>query len=83
MKNFFIVLLSCTLALGAGAAERTAVVTGLPGTDGIGANEVPVMETGGQPMPDEWIDKDTGHRVVKLTRRPGSNASFYFPLIWL
>jgi len=29
-------------------------------------------------MPDEWIDKDTGHRVIKLTRRGGSNASFYF-----
>jgi len=26
------------------------------------AQQVPVMETGGQPMPDEWIDKDTGHR---------------------
>ena len=29
------------------------------------AQQVPVMETGGQPMPDEWIDKDTGHRVMK------------------
>lgn len=38
----------------------------------------PVMETGGQPMPDEWIDKDTGHKVIKLTRREGMNASFYF-----
>ena len=39
----------------------------------------PVMETGGQAMPDEWIDKDTKHRVVKLTRMPGrSNLSFYF-----
>ena len=38
----------------------------------------PVMETGGQPMPDEWIDKDTGHKVIKLTRREGTNMSFYF-----
>ncbi len=39
----------------------------------------PVMETGGQAMPDEWIDKDTKHRVVKLTRMQGrSNLSFYF-----
>jgi oligogalacturonide lyase len=38
----------------------------------------PVMETGGQKMPDEWIDKSTGHKVIKLTRRPGSNMSFYF-----
>jgi oligogalacturonide lyase len=37
-----------------------------------------LMETGGQKMPDEWIDKDTKHKVVKLTRLDGSNASFYF-----
>ena len=38
----------------------------------------PVMETGGQKMPDQWIDKTTGHKVIKLTRREGSNMSFYF-----
>ena len=38
----------------------------------------PVMETGRQKMPDEWIDKSTGHRVIKLTRKEGSNFSFYF-----
>lgn len=38
----------------------------------------PVMETGGQKMPDEWIDKDTHHKVIRLVRKPGSNASFYF-----
>ncbi|MEJ8819384.1 oligogalacturonate lyase family protein [Lacibacter sp. H407] len=38
-----------------------------------------VLETGGRKMPDEWIDKDTKHRVVKLTRMEGrSNLSFYF-----
>jgi oligogalacturonide lyase len=38
-----------------------------------------VLETGGKKMPDEWIDKDTKHRVVKLTRMEGrSNLSFYF-----
>jgi len=37
------------------------------------------LETGSQkPMPNEWIDKQTGHKVVKLSRLPGSNASFYF-----
>lgn len=29
-------------------------------------------------MPDEWIDKDTGHKVMRLTRRDGLNQSFYF-----
>ncbi|MEQ1796467.1 MAG: oligogalacturonate lyase family protein [Lacibacter sp.] len=39
----------------------------------------PLLETGGQKMPDEWIDKDTKHRIVKLTRLEGrSNLSFYF-----
>ncbi len=39
----------------------------------------PVMETGGQKMPDEWIDKDTKHKVIRLTRLEGrSNLSFYF-----
>ncbi len=38
-----------------------------------------VLETGSQkPMPDEWIDKDTGHKIIRLTRRDGSNGSFYF-----
>lgn len=39
---------------------------------------IPTMETGGQKMPYVWIDKDTGHKVMKLTRRSGSNRSFYF-----
>ena len=29
-------------------------------------------------MPDEWIDIDTGHKVMKLTRPNGLNHSFYF-----
>lgn len=37
-----------------------------------------VMETGGQKMPNEWIDKSTGHKIIKLTRREGNNMSFYF-----
>ena len=44
----------------------------------VTAQQVPVMETGGQQMPNEWIDKDTGHKVFKLTRREGRNSSFYF-----
>ncbi len=40
--------------------------------------DIPVMQTGGQQMPNQWIDKATGHRIVKLTRRPGENRSFYF-----
>lgn len=38
----------------------------------------PVLETGGATMPDEWIDKSTGHKIVRLTRMKGSSVSFYF-----
>ena len=38
----------------------------------------PVMETGGQKMPAEWIDKDTKRKVVRLTRNGGSKLSFLF-----
>jgi hypothetical protein len=41
-------------------------------------SSVPVMETGGRIMPVEWIDRDTHHRVIRLTRREGNNLSFYF-----
>ncbi len=27
---------------------------------------------------DEWVDPDTGHRVVRLSRVPGRSISFYF-----
>jgi len=37
-----------------------------------------VLETGGRKMPDEWIDKDTHHKIIRLTRLEGSNSSFYF-----
>ncbi len=40
--------------------------------------QIPVMETGGQAMPKEWIDQDTGHKLKKLTDREGSSRSFYF-----
>ena len=42
------------------------------------AQSIPVLETG-KDMPAEWIDKTTGHRVIRLVNRPGTtNGSFYF-----
>ncbi len=39
----------------------------------------PLLETGGKKMPDEWIDKDTRHKVVKLSAAmEGNSLSFYF-----
>lgn len=41
--------------------------------------KIPVLETGSQkPMPYEWIDKETGHKLIRLTRMDGDNLSFYF-----
>jgi len=40
-----------------------------------------LLETGAgkQSMPvSEWIDKATGHKVVRLVKREGGNTSFYF-----
>ncbi len=38
-----------------------------------------VLETGSQkPMPAEWIDKETGHKVIRLINREGTNHAFYF-----
>ncbi|MGJ5640541.1 oligogalacturonate lyase family protein [Formosa sp. S-31] len=42
-------------------------------------NAIPILETGKQNrMPEIWIDKDTHHKIKKLTDRTGSNRSFYF-----
>ncbi|MBE7542179.1 MAG: oligogalacturonate lyase [Solibacteraceae bacterium] len=37
---------------------------------------LPVLAAAAEP-PESWIDPDTGHRVVRLTKEPGS-ASLYF-----
>ena len=41
------------------------------------AQRPPTLETRGA-LPDEWIDRATGHRVVRLTHRERSSESFYF-----
>jgi oligogalacturonide lyase len=45
----------------------------------VAAIAQPMEETGPQkPMPNEWIDQDTHHKVVRLSRKDGNNLSFYF-----
>jgi oligogalacturonide lyase len=50
-------------------------------TPGTGASATPAPSAAGTPAqaepPTTWIDPDTGHRVIRLTREPGSD-SFYF-----
>jgi oligogalacturonide lyase len=43
-----------------------------------GMSAQPIMQTGGGKMPSTWIDKDTHHKVIRLTQRKGNSASFYF-----
>jgi len=38
----------------------------------------PILETGKGKMPNEWIDKATGHLVRRLINTPGNHRSFYF-----
>lgn len=46
---------------------------------GITAFAQEVLETGGKPMPAVWIDKDTKHKVVRLSDGlTGNSTSFYF-----
>src|SRR6185295_19216132 len=43
------------------------------------AADAPILETGGQRMPEMWIDRDTKHKVIRLSRIEGnSSLSFYF-----
>jgi len=42
-------------------------------------NAIPVLSTGSEkPMPNEWVDEDTGHRIIRLTRGIKGSRSFYF-----
>jgi oligogalacturonide lyase len=42
-------------------------------------NKIKILETGSiKPMPEKWIDKDTGHKVIHLIPGRGENRSFYF-----
>ena len=65
------------LALAGAACARAAAPRGVA-TDAR-VSPPAMLETGAAPpMPDEWIDRATGHLVRRLTRRPGPNGSFYF-----
>ena len=44
----------------------------------VSSNILPVMQTGGQIMPMAWIDKDTNHKMIRMTQREGNSNSFYF-----
>lgn len=42
-------------------------------------SDIVLLETGSKkPMPKEWIDADTHHKIKRLVDRVGDNRSFYF-----
>jgi oligogalacturonide lyase len=62
------------LALSVGVfAQTTQPAMGVDPSTGAGFE----IQNSNQPPPREWIDKDTGHRVIRLTDEPNS-TSLYF-----
>src|SRR5437667_6931049 len=37
----------------------------------------PMLAQGGKEIPREWIDTDTGHRVIRLSDEPGSQSLYF------
>ena len=54
-------------------------LVGFDSTFGVAAEApvIPIPQDAGAEPPTSWIDADTGHRVIRLTREPNS-ASLYF-----
>lgn len=59
-------------------AKKAPFISWLPLLFSLSLPAQQVMETGGQKMPNEWIDRDTHHKVIRLSRDEGANSSFYF-----
>ena len=65
-------------------AALTALALILMTAPVVQAGTVPVMASGTQPgatapaePPREWIDQDTGHRIVRLSDEPGSSSNYF------
>lgn len=71
LSGYGVLIATLLLLSQAGLAQGYA-----PKKDTRTAADMPTPEQIKNP-PKEWIDKDTGHRVIRLTDTPGS-ASFYF-----
>src|SRR6185436_16803531 len=53
-----------------------AVAIGYNSANGDEASNAETPDVASVPM--EWTDAATGYKVIRLTRRPGPNLSFYF-----
>lgn len=41
----------------------------------LAAVATPLLQA--QPLPRTWVDKDTGHRIIRLTNEPGSESTYF------
>ncbi len=75
MAQYFFVGISLIVASVSviAAGQQTLPATGYDPSTGASF----AVQSNGQLPPKEWIDKDTGHRIVRLSDEPGS-ASLYF-----
>ena len=68
------VLVFLTLALGAGpTAAEEATPAALPPGNASVESEGATAKTAEEP-PTDWIDQATGHRIIRLSRDPGTST---------
>jgi len=65
------ILVCCLLCLGNAGAQQDA---GAAATAGAAPQRTRAPQ---QNVPKTWIDKDTGHRVTRVTEEPGSSALYF------
>ncbi len=68
-------LITATCLVGTAFAQQNQPAAGRDPNTGQAFNIRP--GTGTQPAPKEWIDKDTGHRVVRLSDEPNSQSMYF------
>jgi oligogalacturonide lyase len=70
--------LTCLILSGLSAVSLAQQPQSTVGRDlNTGASYAVRAPDNGQPPPKEWIDKDTGHRVVRLTDEPNSQSLYF------
>ena len=74
-RLLYVALIFTGLLLCFTLAELQAFGADMPGTNAPAPTAASAAAPGEPPT--SWIDPDTGHRVIRLTREPGSD-SFYF-----
>jgi oligogalacturonide lyase len=66
----------CVRVIGAQPAQPASTAPTIARDMNTGAT-YELKPTNGQPPPKEWVDKDTGHRVVRLTDEPYSQSLYF------